>query len=433
VKRAVLLIVVNLAIFCALAEVVALGVFYAQHGWLFYLDPYRPTYEAIQQGQGAAGEGQALTDIGLAPYFGPIHRPGIPFDVPDALRSPGTPPPHVTTNNFGFVSPHDYPYQPSANQVIVGIFGGSVAAWFCEVGADRLVADLRRQLDYASKDLVPLCFAHEGYKQPQQLIVLAYFLSIGQRFDLVVNIDGFNEVAIGSLNEQHGWDESMPSVLHLDPLIALVNQSTLTSAKLNALAAINRERARVNGLAMFLNRNRLASIDLLGGRYYTYLDDRYRADLVAFDQIPSAPPRQSTIHVVPPVQPRRGDAVFADIARNWIAASALMDGMLATRHVPYVHVLQPNQYYSTRVFSDAERKVAFNTGSPFKEGAIHGYPFLERAIAASGAPVMVFNAVHLFDAEPKPVYIDDCCHYTLVGYERIADFIAVSAARVNRR
>src|SRR5262249_25364028 len=133
------------------------------------------------------------------------------------------------------------------------------------------------------------------------------------------------------------------------------------------------------------------------------------------------------------VQARQGDALFGDIAQNWITASALMETMLATRHVPYVHVLQPNQYYSTRVFNDAERKVAFNAGSPFKAGAMRGYPFLERALAASDAPVKVFSAVHLFDSEPKPVYIDDCCHYTLVGYERLADFIADSAARVIRR
>ena len=431
-KRVLLLLIVNAAIFCVIAEVVALVVFYAQHGWLFYIDPYRPEYAAVQQGQAAGGEGQALTDIGLAPYFGPIHRPGIPFDVPESLRAGGAAP-RMATNNFGFVSAHDYPFAPSGNQAVVGIFGGSVAAWFCEVGVDRLIADLRQQPAFTSKELVPLCFAHEGYKQPQQLIVLAYFLSMGQRFDLVVNIDGFNEVAIGNLNEQHGWDASMPSVLHLDPLITLIDQSSLTPPKVEALASITRDRDRVDRLAVFLNRNRLASVDLLGGLYYAYLDRRYRQELVAFDQIPAAPLQQSPVHVVPPVQPHHGDELFADIAREWVTASALMNQMLAARNVPYVHVLQPNQYYSTRTFSDAERKVAFNAGSPFKDGAMRGYPFLERAIASSDPPVKIVNGVHLFDAEPKPVYIDDCCHYTRVGYEHLADLAAGAVAAAGRR
>ena len=38
------------------------------------------------------------------------------------------------------------------------------------------------------REPVPLCFSHEGYKQPQQLLVLSYFLSLGQPFDLVINM-----------------------------------------------------------------------------------------------------------------------------------------------------------------------------------------------------------------------------------------------------
>jgi len=58
---------------------------------------------------------------------------------------------------------------------------------------------------------VTLCFSHEGYKQPQQLLVLSYFLSIGQPFDMVMNIDGFNEVALGGINDRYGWTFRCPA------------------------------------------------------------------------------------------------------------------------------------------------------------------------------------------------------------------------------
>jgi len=35
-------LVVNVVVFCLAAELLALGIFYYEHGWLFYLDPYRP-------------------------------------------------------------------------------------------------------------------------------------------------------------------------------------------------------------------------------------------------------------------------------------------------------------------------------------------------------------------------------------------------------
>ena len=171
VKRAIILLAINIAVFCACAEILALGAFYYQHGWLFYTDPYRPAYEVIPEGQA-----QQLTDIGLHPYFGPIHRPGIPLDIPPELRETPASPARVETNNLGFASPHDYPFVKTRDdQFIVGIFGGSVGAWFCQAGVARLTADLKQQPFFRDKELiVPLCFSHEGYKQPQQLLVLAY-------------------------------------------------------------------------------------------------------------------------------------------------------------------------------------------------------------------------------------------------------------------
>jgi hypothetical protein len=135
------------------------------------------------------------------------------------------------------------------------------------------------------------------------------------------------------------------------------------------------------------------------------------------------------VHVTPALPDRGGSHLYEDIARDWITSSLLMQQMLAARDVPYIQVLQPNQYYSTRTFSDAEKQVAFNAGSPFREGAQKGYPFLEKAIESNRAALPVVNGVHIFDDERAPVYIDDCCHYTLAGYQRLADVIATATLK----
>jgi hypothetical protein len=204
----------------------------------------------------------------LNPYFGPSHRTGVPFEVPPDLRAPGEDGPRVATNNFGFASPYSFPIiRARDDQFIIGIFGGSVGVWFCQVGVERLLSDLQQHRFFQARRLIPLCMAHEGYKQPQQLLVLAYFLSIGQPFDLVINIDGFNEVALSALNNEQGLDISMPSVLHLNALINLIDQETLTPEKLASLAAIARHKERLNSLAGTLTRNRSAAIDVVLGLY----------------------------------------------------------------------------------------------------------------------------------------------------------------------
>jgi hypothetical protein len=414
VKRALLLAAVNVAVFCIVAELLALAVFYYQHGWLFYLDPYRPTLARIEE-----APGQGLTAVGLHPYFGPTHRPGIPFDLPPGLQSAEAGP-VVTTNNFGFPSRYDYPFaRTNDRQFVIGVFGGSVGAFFCRIAATRLEEDLRQSASFRNKELVTLCFSHEGYKQPQQLLVLSYFLSIGQPFDMVINIDGFNEVALGAINDQYGWDVSMPSHEHLDPLINLVNQATLTPAKLDSLYRITHDKELLNAIAQRSNRTRFASVEFVLRHYYSFVQRRYQRELVNFDKLPSNPQSGSLVHVTPKVRPRSGDAVFTDIAANWQASSAAMQQLLTSRKVPYFHVLQPNQYYSTRTFSDEEKKVALNDASPFRAGAQRGYPYLEKMLEPRG-----LNAVHLFDNERAPVYIDDCCHYSVTGNRLLADFIA---------
>jgi hypothetical protein len=423
-RRAVWVALVNVIVFCVLAESLALFIFYNQTGRLFYT--YQKPYEPIPE-----TEQGRLTGDGLHPYFGPTHRHGYPFDIPEALRDSASAPARLTTNNFGFVSPRDYPFvKAGPNQFVIGIFGGSVGAWFCQVGANRLLDDLRANRYFRDRELVPLCLSHEGYKQPQQLLVLAYFLSIGQTFDAVVNIDGFNEVALSSLNNQRGLDISMPSVMHLDPLVNLVNQSTLTPEKLQSLAAISQYKERINYLVGRLQHNRIAAINVVLEQLHTSATASYQAELAHFGSLPSNPSDSSLILATPTVASRDAPAtVFADVAKNWSEASALMQTMLAIRGVPYFHVLQPNQYFTTRSFSADEAKIARSDASPFKTSAEAGYPVLVGESEKLKTRVNFLNATGIFDREPAPVYIDDCCHYTLRGNQLLADAIAKEILR----
>ena len=54
--------------------------------------------------------------------------------APAAIKAAG-----FATNNFGFATPHDFPYtKKSAREFVVGVFGGSVGVWFCQLGMPRL-------------------------------------------------------------------------------------------------------------------------------------------------------------------------------------------------------------------------------------------------------------------------------------------------------
>ncbi|MBI2827990.1 MAG: hypothetical protein HYX77_01800 [Acidobacteria bacterium] len=413
----------SVVVFCVCAELVALSAYYVETGGLFYT--HRKTYQELPP----APENRRLVTEALHPYFGPTHTPGTAFDIPEALRANSSSPSRLNTNNFGFVSSYSYPFVKTRDsQFVIGMFGGSVGVWFCQVGAHRLLEELKRHPFFQNKEVIPLCFSHEGYKQPQEALVLAYFLAIGQQFDLIVNIDGFNDVALANLNNERGVDISMPSVQHLDPLINLVNQSTLTPDKLESLATVSRDKRQLADLGERILANRLASVNAVLDWSYTRGIASYIRELGRFNNLPSAPSDSSLFQVTPTVRALDAATVFTGIADNWTRSSLLMGDMLAARGGAYFHFLQPNQYYTTRRFNNAEAAVALSEASPYKRSVEQGYPALTTAAQSRllNANVRFFDATHVFDRESASVYIDNCCHYTLIGNQVLADFIAAS-------
>jgi hypothetical protein len=234
--------------------------------------------------------------------------------------------------------------------------------------------------------------------------------------------------ALGALNDRSGIDVSMPSATHLQPLVNLIDQATLTPEKIESLAAISADKRRLNAVAERLNGNRLASVNLVLEQYHRVVSRRLVAEQFRFATLPSNPPEASVAYVTPRTRERDGRQLYEDIAAMWAAGSVLMHDALAARGARYVHVLQPNQYVTSRRFTDAEARVALNPASPFREAAA-GYPVLLRTAAAGALAsrrVRFIDGTRLFDREPAAVYSDDCCHYTIRGNEVLADAIAAA-------
>ncbi len=171
-------LVTIVVVFFVCAELMALMAHYVETGGLFYI--HDKTYEDLLP----APENRRLVREALHPYFGPTHTPGTVFDIPETFQTNRSSPSRLYTNNFGFVSPYSYPFPKTrSDQFVIGIFGGSVGLWFCQVGTDRLLEGLMQHPFFQDRQVIPLCFSHEGYKQPQEALVLAFFLSIEQQFD----------------------------------------------------------------------------------------------------------------------------------------------------------------------------------------------------------------------------------------------------------
>jgi|GEM_PF-335419 len=420
-RRFIAIGVVNILVFLVFAEVVALGFYFIRDGSLFYT--HKKRYKLIEE----AGANEELTSKRIHPYFGYIDRPGWQRDDDDFWQDMGVR--LRTINNHGLGSPYDYPFVKSnPNQYIIGVFGGSVAERFVLLTGEELIKNLQKDDFFAKKEIIVLNFAKGGYKQPQQLLILSYFLSIGQQFDMVINIDGFNEVAFGYRNYQRHVDVSMPQINIMEGLINLSDQTTLTPEKLNSLARINQYKTKLNELAAAINDTQVASLSLVLEQYYTVVLHKYEEELHRFNELDTNLSQTSLLFIKPDETVLEDSALFGNIAETWAKSSIMMSQTLHDSNIAYYHFLQPNQHYSNKIFSEEEATRALERDQPYYSTLVGlGYPALvDKIDMLKENKVNSYNGIPIFDDKSEIVYIDNCCHYNQLGNEILADFIANS-------
>ncbi len=419
-RRRLAVVGFNLLLFFALLELAGLVDHFTKTGRLYYAS--RPRAEPLPD---VPEIGHQTDAHRLHPYFG--------FVVAPSRLVGGT-----LTNNYGFYSRHDYPYQPrSPDELVVGLFGGSVAAKLELFERERglLRERLADVFGRDRSDVTVLSFAQGAFKQPQQLLIYTYFRSLGQRFDVVINIDGFNEIAMAAGNVRTGAAVDMPSMSHLASLQHLAGTIFPDHAETGYLEAMLCVRESYGKYSSMHNRTwsrdawelRFAAGFFLDRKMTKIYRTRYRTDLLAYQELRASRSDESWLYVNPLLssgsEAADGLAAAVDL---WAQASSMMHAMQSRAGGSYFHVVQPNQYHPTqRDYGARERSVAFDEQSPYADPIRQGYPRLRQEfvrLKASGVPA--HDLSELFDDLEAEAYSDNCCHYTDAGQEALATAIA---------
>lgn len=411
---------INLVLLLVFLELGSLGWYFVKHKQIFYTREKREDKSALGVNLEGVRLNQSIIER-FHPFFGFIQNPSPDFR------------PGFKINNYGFISPYDYPFKKfKKNQFVIGIFGGSVASDFSifQIQNKILPEYLKQVPGLQDKEFVILSFATGGYKQPQQLLILNYFLALGQELDLVVNIDGFNEVALSNLNNKNQINLAMPSIQHISPLTSLANNS-LSIEAMQATIRIKENKTRINEGLESLQHCSLAACDALTSVYVQNLVNNYRKDVIAFEKERSKKQQDeegSVIFINKNKSILEDSAAFEQMAWNWAKSSIFMHKILSASNVPYFQVLQPNQYYQTkRVFGEAEKRIAFNKETPYAKAVKLGYPaILGKFPNLQKNNINILNGVKVFDKTKDTVYVDSCCHYNQAGEVIFSNYVGSS-------
>jgi hypothetical protein len=328
-------------------------------------------------------------------------------------------------NAHGFPSEHA-DYTVYSDGYHVGIFGGSVAEQLATIGGETLIAELGRALPRERRPVRVLNAAIGSYKQPQQLIALLLLTLQGVRFDAIVNLDGFNEVALSSADAIARYDPLLPSRLQYLPLLDLA-RGAASAAVIERTAELLRTQRRADAWRAAADAGLVASSELaraLFGAAALRLDARAaRLEQELQEQAPT-PPDLATHARACLRDPETG--CWDLIGDSWETSSLRMAAIARQLGARYVHVLQPNQYdEGSKPLSERERAIAYAPEGPWPAGVRRGYPLLRARIAGMRAQgVAVHDLTRIFAGVGEDIYVDPCCHYNLRGTRALARAIA---------
>lgn len=305
----------------------------------------------------------------------------------------------------------------SRDSVVVAVLGGSVAATFPAYGTRALVEELRRAPGFAGKRILLASLALPGYKQPQQLMTLSYFLTLGAEFDIVVNLDGFNDVVLPAV-------ENVPKgVFPFFPRSWFFRAGTFdpaTRREIGEATYIGNRRAERALLFSEAPWRYSASASLLWA-----ILDRLDATRIARVQakLLQASSRQDSYVVTGPTRHYDDEeAMYRDLASVWQRSSLQMHQLAEANGARYFHFLQPNQYVAgSKRFGEQERRVALQDSVGYRHSVVAAYPLLrDKGLELGRSGVHFHDMTQVFAEESQALYVDDCCHYNPKGYELLA-------------
>ena len=309
------------------------------------------------------------------------------------------------------------PRQRREDTVVIALLGGSVANQvypFFQEAINRWFA-----ANPGSRQPLFIDLTLAGSKQPQQALLIAHSLLLGGEFDLIVNLDGFNEVD-GSVK-----DNFELGVFPFFPRLWAdrVGQTGAEGLLTGNIAVLRREQARLTAIR---ETSPLRWSALFG------LTNRYRRESAAA-QISQLNHALLTAEVDynlerhgPRSRWRTSAAALAAAARFWHRGALMMRELAALAGADYYHFLQPNQYVpDSKPLSAREREFAYTPGGSEKAAVEQGYPLLQEISRdLPGRGVNYFDLTGIFAGHTETLYRDTCCHVNDAGNELLAAAMA---------
>ena len=295
-----------------------------------------------------------------------------------------------------------HPPRQGGDAIVIGVFGG----YFADGIARALRPAVAQRLSEIGVDVEPAVvdLAIAWGRQPQQLMTAINQTAHGARFDIVVNLDGVDDL----------------SPLGNDRLLALAPEvigGTATAMEQYVAAQALREERRST---LHAGQGWLGFSAAFGLALHSRID-RLERDIDEADA--AAAKRRDSLRHLRREAPTAREDLF-DAARLWYRSSAMMGRVAQAAGADYYHVLQPSPYIAgSKRLTEQERADAFDTDNARGNRYAAMYPVLVGLGRELTRPGAVFvDLTGAFRESDETVY-SDCCNLTPRGRALLAEAI----------
>ncbi len=326
---------------------------------------------------------------------------------------------------------------PDDDTIEIVILGGSAAAAWA-IGAEvALKEQLEPMPEFAGRDVQLLSFAHAAYKQPQQLNRLAYLFGLGARPEIVINLDGFNDLANGYQNGRSGIHPTYPAApvwasilwarntLDDDLYEDMLELQLLKRAARDIFDSADRLRLWKSKLLSLWVRSRIERLGAERSTLGKHLQDRARARDV------TNPKNESRVREERGAPFVKEDAAIIELSANmWQQCSTSIHSMCSVRGIYYLHAMQPSLADAgSKPMTQRETAALEAGGRHWKVGVTLGYAAARaRFDAIQDAGVHFLDLTGLFRDETRDIFVDPV-HFNRIGSNAIS---AAVSERIRR-
>lgn len=377
------------------------------------VSPLKPTLRLLQTDIASGSAVSAGANEPIHPYLGWIHNPQTsPIEKWNGHEIP--------VNELGFKDNGHSIYTRSDNLFIVGIAGGSVAFQFSWAAEELLKEKLQSHPRVKGRRIQFVRMALSGYKQPQQLLAYNFLMSLGGEFDLVINIDGFNETTLAILeNADLGTSIAYPRAWHSRSISMLDPRDSADAAQLLHLKGKRQEMAK----SILASKFRWSPI--LNLVWYTRDQTTY-GRLVDLGLSVSKNRRSSFVNHGPVNHHEEGPRLEEDVVAIWMRCSLQMHQLCRANKTLYLHVLQPNQYVpGSKPLSAYELEKCIDPEGKTRTVVMNVFPELQkRSEDLMRQGVAFSDQTQVFSGITDTLYVDPWCHFNTEGNRILGEAIS---------